>query len=59
VSDQLAQRRSADKLQELSLFRSLVIEASAAELQCCKFAPVPGVVLLNFFSNGEKSRGFV
>jgi hypothetical protein len=59
VSDQSAQRRSADKLQELSLFRSLVIAASAAELRCCKFAPVPSVVSLTFISDGEKSRGFV
>jgi hypothetical protein len=58
VSDQSAQSRSADKLQELSLFRSLVIQASAAELRCCKIAPVPSVVLLTFFSDGEKSRGF-
>jgi hypothetical protein len=50
------QRRSADKLQELSLFGSLVTEASAAEVHCCKF---PSVVLLTFFSDGEKSCGFV
>jgi hypothetical protein len=59
VSDQSAHRRSANKLQELSLFRSVVIEASAAELRCCKFAPVPSVVLLTFFSDGKKSHGFV
>jgi hypothetical protein len=49
MSDQLAQRRSAD-----NWFRRLVIKASAAELRCCKFEPVPSVVLLNFFSDGEK-----
>jgi hypothetical protein len=59
VSDQSAQRRSTDKLQELSLLRRLVTEASAAEMRCCKFAPVPSVVLLTFFSDGEKSREFV
>jgi hypothetical protein len=32
------------RMSSLSLFRSRVIESSAAELHCCKFAPVPYVV---------------
>jgi hypothetical protein len=40
-----AQRKPADKHQELGLFRSRATEASATELRCCKFAPVPCAVL--------------
>jgi hypothetical protein len=35
----------ANKQQMLSLLRSHVIEASAAELHCCKFTPIPCIVL--------------
>jgi hypothetical protein len=36
VIDESALRRPADKQQELSLFRSRVMAAQAAELHCCK-----------------------
>jgi hypothetical protein len=46
LSDQPAQRGSADKQQELSLFRRHVLDTLAAKLHCCKFAPVPCILLL-------------
>jgi hypothetical protein len=55
LSSQSAQRRSADKQQEPSLFRFRVIEASVAEFYCCKFTPL----LLTLFLGAEERRGFV
>jgi hypothetical protein len=56
VSDRSAQRRSADKQQELSLFRSLVINYGNALLsvRTCSLRSV-----VTFFSDGEEKRGFV
>jgi hypothetical protein len=45
---------SAAKQQERSLFKSRAIEASAAGLRCCQFAPVPRVALFPCFLMEKK-----
>jgi hypothetical protein len=59
VSGQPVQR-SADKQQGLSLFRSHMIEESAARPSCCKFVPDLCVMcsVVTLFNDGEEMRGF-
>jgi hypothetical protein len=55
MTDQSSQMRSGQKQQEVSVFRSRVIEASVAEMHCCNFAPL---LLVMVFPCGVEGRGF-